>query len=121
MNGVKTYVTLPSGRQVLVKVAIYELGNGEKACVSLSGLAALSGKSVITLREWEKLGFLPPANFRAPSSRRGQAGDRLYTLDCAKKMAEVISQSVSGVPITADLTRQLYIFMKEEISPLLKK
>jgi hypothetical protein len=54
------------------------------------------GKSVITLREWERQGFIPQTPFR--SSR----GDRLYTDD----MIETVNRIVGG-RATVDLRDQV--------------
>lgn len=86
-------------------------------CVGLSALAVLSDKSVITLRQWEDKGWLPIPNIRgaATVNKNGTVpGPRLYTIETAKKMAELIRKAKAGIAVPADIKHGLYVLIKEE-------
>ena len=124
MKGTKRTVQLPDEEKTLVpnvKIATFDLGKYKNVqCVSLAGLSALSGKTSGTLKDWEKKGWLPPANFRneSPSS---QHGERLYSLEFAAKMAVHMRKALSGIAVTTEITTPLYALNKEEQNKFIKK
>ena len=61
---------------------IVKLRNGvETEFFLITALAAALGKSVITVRYWERKGFIPKAPFRLPGRKNdsGLTGKRVYT------------------------------------------
>ena len=71
--------------------------------ITLSQLAVLSGKKVITLQKWEEKSWFPLSNFHSPSitlkDNTVRKGTRLYSIKYAKSMAEQIKKVKRGVEI----------------------
>lgn len=96
-------------RPITLKVAKQNI-----EAVGLHELAILSGKSKITLRQWETKGWLPMPNFRMPIKGKQTVGARLYTFETAKLMAEEIKKAVTGVVVPAEVKQRLHTLIKEE-------
>lgn len=97
----------------------YDFGGVEVPCVTITQLAKLAGKRPATLRKLEQREIFPSANFRSPEktfpSGYVRAGQRLYSLDLAKKVALILRTEFSqGIPVTAEAKQRLQIVFQEE-------
>lgn len=87
--------------------------------VTISTLAKMSRRKASTLRKWEFTGILPPANFRTPDvpiiGGKSRLGVRLYTLELAIKVSELIRNTVyQGVAIPQETLVKFKELFSEE-------
>lgn len=87
--------------------------------VTISELAKMVSRQTITLRKYEERGILPPANFRMPSKKtksgKAHLGDRLYTLELAVRLKEILGGVSQGVPITDEQKRLIREAFQNEL------
>lgn len=58
------------------------MGGREVEFFTIGALAGALGKSVITIRRWERMSFIPQSPYRLPSHKRGDStmpGKRVFT------------------------------------------
>lgn len=90
--------------------------------VTIGEMAKMLNRQTITLRKYEERGILPPPNFRMPNKKtkiesKAHLGDRLYTMELALEIKEILSTVSQGVPISDEQKRQIReAFQKELIN-----
>jgi hypothetical protein len=98
-------------KKVLLKGKIVEV-------VTIGQLAEMCGRKVITLRKMEERGILPEPVIRGKSmtNKSGDKlpGKRLYSINFAKKIAEILKNVSQGVAITNEQKRQITLAYQEE-------
>lgn len=72
---------------------VYTVQGRDTTFYTIGALAAAMQREVVTLRKWEQKGYLPPANFRAPSKHPTKPKhDRLYTREQIEGLVKILEE-----------------------------
>jgi 5-methylthioribose kinase len=93
--------------------------------VSIGQLAAMCGRDVKTVRMWINEKFIPESNFRTAafteSSGKHRDGTRIYTLEAARKIGEIIKRDFAILPNKKRPNTKLPAEIKQEIKVQIRK
>ncbi len=90
------------------------LGSVVKQVVTISEFAKIIGRSVETVRKMEDRGIFPQSNYRMPPYKDGRQGPRVYTLQLALEIKEVMAEVSQGREITADQRNKISASFEKE-------
>lgn len=92
------------------KYKLVRFGEELKPVVTKGGFAEIVGKSLRTIKEYEKRRIIPEANFVMENGYNG------YTVELAKAVAPHIAQIQQGVPVSEELKSEIRkLFYQEKV------
>jgi len=82
--------------------------------MTVGELAKHCDYSIITIKKMEERGLIPHSNLRGKRFSNGEIGSRLYTVELADKLKQILSEIKQGVKTSDETKRKIALAFEEE-------